>query len=388
MQWSVRSDQNGSTLAHYGVKGMQWGVRKEYELKGKSKSKKQKPQTAKGKMVEKRNQPSSYRMSDRERTEVYIHTNGKEDYETLINQSKEYYYLVGEKGEYASPAKAKERFDALPKIDSKKPFSEEQTRFAVNYNAPEYERKNNCFECSMAFEMRKRGYDVQARNVMGGYDFEILHAFDITDSFTITSGDPYSTYKEMYSECIKYGEGARGCLGITYANGQSGHSMSWVVENGQFKIIDNQSNRAVGKDTFMYSDGSVRVYRLDNAEVLPGVTDFVEAHEIADPNLAFELDTDENKKARKKAAKKAERKAGKNSVDKVLKSIGSDIAKFVSDGMKAVAKFFKNPLNIQNQSSISSPTKKKDSRSFIEKLFNVKTKSDTKTGNGRFTRLS
>lgn len=36
--WAVRStcenDQNGTSLSHYGVKGMKWGVRKEYETKG------------------------------------------------------------------------------------------------------------------------------------------------------------------------------------------------------------------------------------------------------------------------------------------------------------------------------------------------------------------
>lgn len=31
MSWSVRSDQNVSEFAHYGVKGMKWGIRKEYE---------------------------------------------------------------------------------------------------------------------------------------------------------------------------------------------------------------------------------------------------------------------------------------------------------------------------------------------------------------------
>lgn len=30
MNWKVRSDQNVSSFAHYGVKGMKWGVRKEY----------------------------------------------------------------------------------------------------------------------------------------------------------------------------------------------------------------------------------------------------------------------------------------------------------------------------------------------------------------------
>lgn len=37
MTWSVRYDQNGSTLAHYGVKGMRWGVRNDKEKSSKTK---------------------------------------------------------------------------------------------------------------------------------------------------------------------------------------------------------------------------------------------------------------------------------------------------------------------------------------------------------------
>lgn len=39
MQWSVRSDQNGSALAHYGVPGMKWGVRHDEKPKGIKRSK-------------------------------------------------------------------------------------------------------------------------------------------------------------------------------------------------------------------------------------------------------------------------------------------------------------------------------------------------------------
>lgn len=94
-----------------------------------------------------------------------------------------------------------------------------------------------------------------------------------------------------------------------------------------------------------------------------GVTDLVDPREH--PKDAF------YQKKWKKTAKAAI-KNGKNAVEKVLKDIGRNVSEFVSKGAKVVNDFFKNPLNIKEKSSTSSPTKKKDSRTFIEKLFNIK----------------
>lgn len=329
--YGVSDQSNDNSLTHYGVKGMKWGVRKEYEKKGrKSKSlsgTKVSRDTGNGISV----------------TEFHDYDDKKIRREVMD--------LYSESGmtpaEYASENVALYKFKNLPRFNMR--LSEEQQRQAVNHNAPNYNRQMNCFECTMAYEMRRRGYNVQANEVNGGFALEVFHAFDIKNSFDISMSSTensgmnsrvlaHGAYDELEKKCLAYGNGARGMLGMYYAEPyDGGHAMSWVVEDGKFKIIDNQSNKQVGYETFLMCDGEINVYRLDNAEVLPGVTDFVEP---------FEATAEEKKEAQdrykrgQKIWKKEHQKTGKDAVAKVIKNIGKNVGDFVKKGAEVVKKLF------------------------------------------------
>lgn len=377
MQWSVRSDQNGSTLVHYGVKGMKWGVRKEYEPKGRSSAQKSPVQASKIEAA--KNKKGLDKIIETEKGRTEIHINGKDDYDRYRSEIP--LYRDWSPGDYFPESVALKKFRELPRIDESHNAAYE--RFAINNDGPTYERRMNCFECSITYEMRKRGYDVQANERMGGFNHEILHAFNVKDSFTVSSSSNDEAYNRVAGQCLAYGDGARGTVLMYWPTG-GGHAINWEVKNGKFILLDNQQSEVSGDDSFANCDPTnIEIWRLDNAEVLPGVTDFVEPHEQPKDTMAPVKPTWEVKK---KSVTTDKKQTGKKTVDKILREFGNNAAKFVSNGMAAIAKFFKNPLNIQRKSDKSSSTKKKDSRSFIEKLFNIQTKSETKTGNGEFTR--
>lgn len=263
--------------------------------------------------------------------------------------------------DYAPESVALYKFANLPKYNMR--LSEEQQQLATNHDAPDYKREINCFECTMAYEMRRRGYNVQANEVPGGRAIETLHAFDVKDSFNVKVSSPKGSrlsnrtlaeeaYSRIEETCLRYGDGARGMMAIYYAEPyDGGHALTWVVENGEFKVIDNQATGRDTYDTFLYCDGNVDVYRLDNADVLPGVTDFVEPFETTNKEKTeAKKRYNQMKKVWKKEGYADEYKEkGKNVVDKLIKDIGKNVSKFVSKGAEFVSNFLKNPLNIQEK---------------------------------------
>lgn len=333
----IEKNQNESSeLKHYGVKGMKWGIRKEYEPKGR-----------KSQVL---NAVTLTKKTDSGNSTIKI--NDKAYYDLVKRTADEF----GDKtpATYASEAEALYKFKNLPRFNTR--LSEEQQRQAVNHNAPDYDRQLNCFECSMAYEMRRRGYNVQANKVHGGLVFETLHAFDVKDSFRLDVSSPDGSklssrtlaeecYRRMEDTCLRYGEGARGMVAITYAEPYSGgHAMNWVVENGEFKIIDNQSNQASGYETFLYCDSEINVFRLDNAEVLPGVTDFVEPFK---PTVKEEFASKKAYSNAKKVWKKEgyadeHKESGMKVFEKIIKDVGKNVSEFVSKGKEVVTNFFKN----------------------------------------------
>lgn len=348
-------------LTHYGVKGMKWGVRKEYEPTGTKKfitkiSKKDKVIKTDHGIGEIR-APSAV---DRK-----IINDTLNDIETKLDR-------------YAPKEEAQRKLDNFPRFNTR--LTETQQIIATNKDRPSNIRSINCFECSMAYEMRRRGYNVQAKEMPGGLAVEYFHAFDIKDSFflnvTPNQGSPSDketlakeAYRLMEAQCLSYGNGARGCLGIQYYDYDSGHSMNWVVEDGKFKIIDAQG-LSDGYETFLHAEvtnSGITVCRLDNAEILPGVTDFVEPFEATEEEKRASLtkkaqptmDKEMNPQSRRTMESESEKRrealrsantnkrlrkrleAGRSSVSKFIDKIGKTTTNLVSSGKSFLKSVFK-----------------------------------------------
>lgn len=297
--WTVTT--SADDISHYGVKGMKWGVRKEYEPKGRKTSS--------------FGDYSRYDELDEEfrkataRTRTIRNQNGTTEISITGSKTKEHHakiikdaiegsdsYLYGEK--------AKEIFDKLPKKSSI--GSEEFEKYAVNQNGPTTERLSNCFECSVATEMRHRGYDVQANTRQGGLGLEYYSVFDIKDSFSINSTSAEEAYNQVSRECLMYGEGARGSIGLAWPSG-SGHAINWEVKNGEFILIDNQKlGRNTYEDFLNCDPTNIGVYRFDNADVYPEVVNYIEAYDGDSEEELEEKKKEEERKAKEEA--KAEKR--------------------------------------------------------------------------------
>ena len=126
-------------------------------------------------------------------------------------------------------------------------------------------RQVNCTSCSMAYEMRRRGYDVVAGTTKEGRTNETVEAFFQGAKFkplynnrpeinwdNPTSEDIYNLLhspkpsKEDIDNTVNVllsqGEGARGIIHGGYYCGGA-HSIAWEVHNGTVHFVDGQIGR-------------------------------------------------------------------------------------------------------------------------------------------------
>ena len=154
---------------------------------------------------------------------------------------------------------------------------------------------DNCSHCTLAYDMRMRGYDVEATpsNEAGGETFdeietwyedgkfsygeEMLQTYweeNLDEAKQLDTNDPEAVtefYAKAYiNEMAKGGPGARGQFCVYWQAG-GGHSMAYEVnDNGSVDIVDCQNNTRVKAEDFDWSsiylnDGGVM--RTDNLKL-------------------------------------------------------------------------------------------------------------------------
>lgn len=171
-------------------------------------------------------------------------------------------------------------FSELKKADPKTTNDEHQKAVNPDYNRETYDYSMNCSFCTAAYDLRKRGYDVEANPI------STVEAYTIKDVCSWYKGaksvskstveynymtDPeverpsISKVDMLKHELAKHGDGARGHLALYWATG-GGHDVIWEVENGEVVIRDCQTGE-VSKTLSMLSYASSYDYvRTDNLE--------------------------------------------------------------------------------------------------------------------------
>lgn len=144
--------------------------------------------------------------------------------------------------------------------------------------------KNNCVLCSVAYEMRRRGYEVTAPLASTGFAGQ--QKFFKNEKHT----DFWKTHKSVYKnlkneedvknlekkmtdwitkETIKHGDGSRGELLVKWRSMSNGHSMAYEIEDGKLVIYDAQSGQSHKFEDVVSEISNVSYARRDNLQMNP-----------------------------------------------------------------------------------------------------------------------
>jgi hypothetical protein len=137
---------------------------------------------------------------------------------------------------------------------------------AVNPNyLKSVEYRENCGNCIAAYELRRRGFDVEANPLrfMSVKDWESM--FEDFKPLKPASSDKARVVDELVREIGSWGEGARGTVFGEWDGRDIGHFFSFEVCNGEVMFIDSQK----GKDDCIgylnkMKPSSIIYGRLDN----------------------------------------------------------------------------------------------------------------------------
>lgn len=161
------------------------------------------------------------------------------------------------------------------KMDADKIMTDVVAHINPDYGAPG--TKQNCRRATMAYEMRRRGYDVKATKTSNASGQNVAGLANVLDpggperktgTMSLTRqilkeegksqkpiGDLMLKYREgmgehnagqhadtIFRSLATQPDGARGELGMLWKAG-GGHSVSWEIINGQPHVFDNQSGQ-------------------------------------------------------------------------------------------------------------------------------------------------
>ena len=141
--------------------------------------------------------------------------------------------------------------------------------------------KNNCISCALAYDMRRRGYDVEAMPIdttsatngslpvqLGFYKGEKLETFEVPK-------DPDVAMKQFANRILKYGDGSRGMLRIRWKNGD-GHAVIWEIDDSSVAVRDPQNNTMVDLSDYVSRAKTFYYFRTDDLELTNKAFRFVQ----------------------------------------------------------------------------------------------------------------
>lgn len=165
-----------------------------------------------------------------------------------------------------------------PKINGKLTIRENAQAINPHWSlsAPEY--TVNCQRCGVAYELRERGFDVQAMAAPEGgigAGGVINSIFRDADSLDI-GGSGHENTLRVRDQMYEWGDGARGVIHVMRADG-SGHIFNTQIRDGEFWLIDgqmaaawNDEEKGNGIDGGALEGESVvkvMLYRTDNTRI-------------------------------------------------------------------------------------------------------------------------
>jgi len=128
----------------------------------------------------------------------------------------------------------------------------------------------NCGNCTVANELRRQGYDVEARPGLGMTVDELANMFDgakVRSAARLSTTDvPNEMIQKIEQDALTWGEGARGAIRGEWVIQDGGHLFSLEVRNGVVQYDDGQSGKVNVKYLESMKPQTVEYVRLDNTK--------------------------------------------------------------------------------------------------------------------------
>ena len=245
-----RTYRNRLYLAHHGVKGQKWGVRHgpPYPLDSRKRPKSRVQGSVQKKSPQINGPLDKYMEAGKMKVQELLKKYGKDPVPVFKMKLK-------------------------PVADTIESIKEDLA--AINPSGND----NNCVFCSVAYDMRRRGYDVTA-NTLNDDEYSSIYRAQQwykKPEFYDSSGtnlDIREVYAQLVDNLSQYQEGARGIVSGSWSViPEYGHAFSWEVTKSGVIFLDGQRNKIYEdpyNDIFtrLKSD-EIRYTRTDNLKIRP-----------------------------------------------------------------------------------------------------------------------
>lgn len=147
---------------------------------------------------------------------------------------------------------------------------------ALSRTNPHYregrEWQQNCQRCIFAYEMQRRGYDVEAKpRIFDGTDrLPYMHDRQgwaaVMENATLDDMPSRNTEAAMARKMAEYGEGSRAVVRVTWKGRRSGHVFIAEQTKTGTRYVDPQSGREIKVSSYLNEaiKGETKLMRVDN----------------------------------------------------------------------------------------------------------------------------
>lgn len=210
------------------------------------------------------------RSTRNELTKIFVNDLQEEDNKRSLKDGKKFVYDILYAGnKVRQMTDDKDAQNSLPL--KRKELTKIQDAKKVNpgYNSERTSVANNCCLCTMAYDLRRRGYDVMARQYA---PMNFLYDSSEYDFLWLYPGSKMRSPRNLDSALnmlSKEPENSRGGFFVTWGQDPHGpgHVVSYEIENGKPIMYDAQDGTRYENPKEIFDDVSnIKIIRLDNVE--------------------------------------------------------------------------------------------------------------------------
>lgn len=124
---------------------------------------------------------------------------------------------------------------------------------------------NNCVLCAIAYDMRRRNFDVQAKlssEPVTTSTVKSIYGINVNDYRHNVSSNSYSGFERKMLN--SFPKGSRGLLFLDGTTTRSGHALNFEIKKDRIVFIDGQSNN-------IYSLNELREYRRFSPKLVTAI---------------------------------------------------------------------------------------------------------------------